>query len=46
MAAGEGVFTYPAVANKPKLCSFPTLDFDILEAMDSLPDVSGERELG
>lgn len=46
MAAGEGVFTYPAVANKPKLCSFPTLEFDILEALDSLPDVSGERELG
>ena len=33
MEAGDGVFTYPAVANKPRLCSFPTLGFDILEAL-------------
>lgn len=33
MKAGDGVFTYPAVANKPRLCEFPTLDFDILEAL-------------
>ncbi len=33
MEAGDGVYTYPAVANKPRLCSFPTLDFDILEAL-------------
>ena len=35
MGIGEGVFTYPAVANKPKLCSFPTLGFDILEALET-----------
>ncbi len=33
MEAGDGVFTYPAVANKPRLCEFPTLDFDILDAL-------------
>lgn len=33
MKAGDGVFTYPAVANKPRLCEFPTLDFDILDAL-------------
>lgn len=33
LSVGEGVFTYPAVANKPKLCSFATLNFDILEAL-------------
>ncbi len=33
MGAGDGVFTYPAVANKPRLCEFPTLDFDILDAL-------------
>lgn len=33
MEAGDGVFTYPAVANKPRLCGFPTLDFDILDAL-------------
>lgn len=33
MEAGDGVYTYPAVANKPRLCSFPTLDFDILEVL-------------
>ena len=34
MEIGEGVYTYPALANKPKLCAFPTLDFDILGALD------------
>lgn len=33
MKIGEGVYTYPAVAEKPKLCAFPTLDFDILDAL-------------
>lgn len=33
MEAGDGVFTYPAVANKPRLCGFPTLAFDILDAL-------------
>lgn len=33
MEAGDGVFTYPAVADKPRLCSFPTLGFDIWEAL-------------
>lgn len=36
MEAGDGVFTYPAIANKPRLCEFPTLDFDILEALGEL----------
>lgn len=35
MEAGDGVFTYPAVADKPRLCSFPTLGFDILEALEA-----------
>lgn len=35
MKAGDGVFTYPAVANKPRLCEFPTLDFDILSALEA-----------
>lgn len=34
MEIGEGVYTYPAIANKPKLCAFPTLNFDILDALD------------
>lgn len=34
MEIGEGVYTYPAVANKPKLCVFPTLDFDVLDALN------------
>lgn len=33
LGVGEGVYTYPEVANKPKLCSFSTLDFDILDAL-------------
>lgn len=36
MEIGEGVYTYPSVANKPKLCSFPTLNFDIVEALENL----------
>lgn len=32
---GDGVYTYPAVANKPRLCSFPALDFDILGALEA-----------
>lgn len=35
MDVGDGVFTYPAVANKPRLCEFPTLDFDILNALEA-----------
>lgn len=35
MEAGDGVYTYPAVANKPRLCSFPALEFDILEALEA-----------
>lgn len=35
METGEGVYTYPAVANMPKLCAFPTLDFDILKALEA-----------
>lgn len=35
MKAGDGVFTYPAVADKPILCEFPTLDFDILDALEA-----------
>lgn len=34
MEIGEGVYTYPAIANKPTLCAFPTLNFDILAALD------------
>lgn len=30
---GEGVFTYPSMANKPRLCSFPTFGFDVLETL-------------
>lgn len=33
MKKGDGVYTYPEFANVPKLCSFPTLDFDILKAL-------------
>ena len=33
MDVGDGVFTYPAVADKPRLCEFPTLDFDVLDAI-------------
>lgn len=36
MAAGEGVYTYPAAANRPRLCSFPTLGFDIPAALETL----------
>lgn len=36
MEAGDGVFMYPAVANKPRLCEFPTLDFDVLDALGEL----------
>lgn len=42
MEAGDGVFTYPTVANKPRLCQFPTLDFDILKALE----VEGYGESG
>lgn len=35
MEVGDGVFTYPAIANKPRLCEFPTLDFDILDALEA-----------
>lgn len=35
MEAGDGVFTYPAVANKPRLCAFPTLGFDVLDALEA-----------
>lgn len=33
MEIGEGVYTYPGLANKPKLCAYPTLDFDVLDAL-------------
>lgn len=33
LGVGEGVYTYPGVANKPKLCAFSTLDFGILDAL-------------
>ncbi len=33
MEVGDGVFTYPAVANKPRLCEFPTLNFDVLHTL-------------
>lgn len=36
MEAGEGVYTYPAAASKPRLCSFPTLGFDIPGALETL----------
>ena len=42
MEAGDGVFTYPAVANKPRLCEFPTLAFDVLDALE----VEGHAESG
>lgn len=32
---GEGVFTYSGITNKPRLCSFSTLDFDIYEAFQT-----------
>lgn len=35
MKVGDGVFTYPAIANKPRLCEFPTLNFDILSALEA-----------
>ena len=35
MNAGEGVYVYPGVADKPKLCSFPTLGFDVLKALEA-----------
>ena len=30
---GDGVFTEPKLASTPKLVQFPTLNFDILEAV-------------
>ncbi|SDR14555.1 hypothetical protein [Virgibacillus salinus] len=33
---GEGLFVCPLIANQPKLCHFSYLDFNILEAVDSL----------
>lgn len=35
MEDGDGVYTYPTIANKPRLCSFPTLEFDILGALEA-----------
>lgn len=29
---GQGVYTYPGLANKPKICSFSYLDFNIIKA--------------
>jgi len=35
--AGQGVFTYSGIGNgKPEICHFPTLNFDVLEAIESL----------
>ena len=31
---GEGVFTFPQVANNPKICAFSFLNFDILNALE------------
>lgn len=33
---GEGLFTYPSITEKPKLCSITTLNFDINKAFDEL----------
>lgn len=35
MQSGDGVYTYPGIANKPKLCAFPTFNFDILEMLEA-----------
>lgn len=35
MEGGDGVYTYPTIATKPRLCSFPTFGFDILEALEA-----------
>lgn len=35
MEIGDGVYTYPSVANKPRLCSASTLGFDISEALEA-----------
>lgn len=32
---GEGVFTYPGIANNPKICAFSNLNFDINDAFQS-----------
>lgn len=31
-SVGQGVYTYPGIANKPKICSFSHLDFNIIKA--------------
>ncbi|CAI2688445.1 hypothetical protein AKUH3B202X_11180 [Apilactobacillus kunkeei] len=31
---GEGVFTFPQVANNPKICAFSYLNFNILDALE------------
>lgn len=36
MGLGEGVYTYPQLANRPKLLAFPVLKFDINLAFDEL----------
>lgn len=36
MVLGEGVYTYPQLANKPNLLAFPVLNFDINLAFDEL----------
>lgn len=35
MEIGDGVYTYPAIANKPRLCSFPEFGFDILQILEA-----------
>lgn len=35
MEIGDGVYTYPAIANKPKLCTFPEFGFDVLQALEA-----------
>jgi len=35
MEIGEGVYTYPSVANKPKLCAFPSFGFDVLQTLEA-----------
>ena len=36
---GEGLFTEPSLTEKPTSCGFPTLDFDIFEALRKLGQV-------
>lgn len=35
MAIGDGVYTYPSIANKPKLCTFSEFGFDVLQTLEA-----------